>query len=251
MKTQFSAKHPISFFTLSFYSVDKEKKFQREYTQKSLNTIRLGLFLCCMVMLIIDLYYFYTKHMNQGWAFLDGIFIFYAFLVIVWSYYDFDYFSAVLQPGIGFGVFCYMVFHLLVYSSIPSPPTFYMIAFIALFMLKIAFRFIFIYCMIFMVYYQIMFIFYIKSGIRLLADDVLLISSMVSILAASYLYEFYVRKTFLKKETFLAERRKLIEEKKKNRNILRNVLPLYIADKWNHSNVATVPEKGKTTSFFF
>ena len=75
-----------------------------------------------------------------------------------------------------------------------------------------------------------------------MANDVLLLNTAVSVLAASYVYEYYVRKTFLKKEQFIAERRKLTDEKKKNRGVLRNVLPLVIADKLNNTNLATIPE---------
>jgi hypothetical protein len=244
MKTQFSRKHPLSFLFLSFYSKEKENKFQHEYTQKSLNTIRLGLVLICLIVLFIDIYYNYKKKNSPGWAIIDSILFFYAILVIVWSYYDFLYFSQVLQPGIGLGVFAYMIAHLFIHAKNPEPPTFYMLSFVSLFMLKIAFRFIVLYSFLFLIFYQIAYIFVIQNSIQLLADDVLLISTIVSILSASYVYEYYVRKTFLKKETFLAERKRLVEEKKKNRNILRNILPLAVADKWNYSNIATIPEKG-------
>jgi hypothetical protein len=128
-------KAPLNFFTLSFVSLAKEKKFQhvsqlpfqwraafgeqnslmflitQEYVKKSLNTVRVTLALMMVVIFSVDTYN-WVRNLYSSFLkilLLDGFYSLGIILVIVWSYYNFDHFAKILQPVIGFGIFIYLL----------------------------------------------------------------------------------------------------------------------------------------------
>lgn len=145
----------VNLITLRFPPSERERKFTRESASKAINTVRVALILlCCAVALLLVLEAFYEK--DDRWrkqVLLDGVFIACALLMIGWSYLSRDYFVAVLKPLIGLGVFVYMVVNVWLHKG-DEVPVRYMMAMVALFMLKVTFRFVASYCILFLLCYQ-------------------------------------------------------------------------------------------------
>jgi hypothetical protein len=172
-------------------------------------------------------------------------------------------------------------------------PTFLMLGILAFFILKVTFRLIGFYCLAIMIFYQIVYLVGHKqgtkalneifasispnvsysrcdSGVTLVANDILLINTIVAVLVVSYVHEYYLRwdssflfqthsddshadhshlwrKTFLKKETFLFEHKKLLEEKENYKEVLKNVLPLPVIEPFAKSRESNTLAIGITS----
>ena len=148
----------LDFLLLSFASKDKERKWKKEYTYKSLNTIRVALVFVILILVILDIVHFLTDSTKTAvrTLFFDIIFILALILIISWSYYNFSYFTSVLVPMIGFGIFLYMIVTVALDTE-GEPPIVLMLAICAFFILKTPFRYILLYNVIFFIFYQIMY----------------------------------------------------------------------------------------------
>jgi hypothetical protein len=103
MKTKFTIKKPFSILSLGFYSEEKELRFHIEYILKSLNTLRLGLFLFPILVTLWDVWNAIQRDfINFGmWIAIDGTTFLVCGIFIGWSFFNSKFFAIVIHPLIG------------------------------------------------------------------------------------------------------------------------------------------------------